>query len=305
MNYYLGIDGGGTKTEAVIINEDSQVVGIGYGGESNSTFAGNQAALDSFIDAISGALSNGKIEPNDIKSASCTFGNLAASAFEKLGIEIAPISVSEARVAFERAGFDELYGVALTAGTGSSCLGVNRDGKSISAGGWGALIGDDGSAHDIGRKGIRAALLAIEKRTAMTSLVAKTEEHFNLTRASQIIGKLSGGKVYQSVIASFAGKVCEAANEGDDEAIGIMESAGEDLGELAAFVAREVFEHDDSFPIVLSGGVFHAGRWITDPIKSILSPQFPNASIVLAKSRPGEAAAKIARSLYLRRDREC
>ena len=160
--FFLGIDGGGTKTEAVIIDEHERVRGAGLGGESNYTFVGAEVAAESFRTAIEAALTEASISGKEIIAAGCTFGAPAMMVFKGLGIEVRPAGVSEARVAFERAGIEVLRGVSLIAGTGCSCFARGDDGRRAHAGGWGALLGDDGSAYDIGRRGIREGILAEE-----------------------------------------------------------------------------------------------------------------------------------------------
>lgn len=288
--YTLGVDGGGSKTDAVILDTDGKVVGTGLGGASNAHFAGRRATAASFRRAIREAVKQAGIDPARITRAGCTFGTVAAEVLAELGIPATPAWFGESAVAFERAGIEEPRGVTLVAGTGSACFATDGD-KHASAGGWGALLGDEGSAYSIGLAGIRRALLADEGRCAPTVLVESVCRYFDVPTPRWVIGKLRVLK--QALTAGFAPEVSKAAQAGDAVAIEVMQSAGADLGELAAFTAGKVFEREDEFPVVLAGGVFAAGELVIDPIRRILRQKFPNARIVIATMRPGEAVARL------------
>lgn len=288
--YTLGVDGGGSKTDAVILDGDGNVVGAGLGGASNAHFAGRRATAASFRRAIREAIKQAGIDPARITRAGCTFGTVAAEVFAELGIPAAPGWFGESAVAFERAGIDEVRGVALVAGTGSACFAIDGD-RQYSAGGWGALLGDEGSAYSIGLAGVRRALLADEGRGAPTVLVDSVCRYFDVPKPRWVIGKLRVLK--QALTAGFAPEVSKAACAGDAVAIEIIQSAGAELGELAAFAAGRVFAREDEFPVVLAGGVFNAGELVIDPIRRMLADRFPNARIVIATMRPGEAVARL------------
>ena len=288
--YTLGIDGGGSKTDAVILDAEGAVVGTGLGGASNAHFAGRRATATSFRRAIRAAIKQAGIDPARITSAGCTFGTVAAEVLAELGIPAKPCWFGESAVAFERAGSDVLRGVALVAGTGSACFASDGD-RHAGAGGWGALLGDEGSGYSIGLVGIRRALLADEGRGAPTALAESVCRYFDVPKPRWVVGKLRVLK--QALTAGFAPEVSKAAHAGDAVAIEVIESAGAELGDLAAFVAGKVFAREDEFPVVLAGGVFNIGALVIDPIRRIFESRFPNARLVIAEMRPGEAVARL------------
>lgn len=298
MNYYLGIDGGGSKTEAVIIDDNERVLGIGLSAGSNTTFTARQVGVASFTAAIAQALEESRLSPSDITAAAGTFSNVAPDAFEALGIGVEPRGVSEALVAFERAGVRDLVGVALIAGTGSSCTGRNSRNEAAHGGGWGAVLGDDGSAFYIGRCATRRVMFACEDRMPPTLLTHKALEYFQIANPRELIGKFGGSCVNQTLVAGFAAKVSEAAGEGDEAAVQILNDAGRELAELSLHVASEIFEAGDDFPVVLAGGVFKAGEIIVGRIRETFAQKFPNSRILVAEMRPGEAVARLVRRAY-------
>jgi N-acetylglucosamine kinase-like BadF-type ATPase len=289
--YTLGVDGGGSKTDAVILDADGAVVGAGLGGASNAHFAGLRATAASFRRAIRAAVKHAGIGPEQITRAGCTFGTVAEEVLAELGIPARPARFGEHAVAFERAGIDEPRGVALIAGTGSTCFASDGVARHAGAGGWGALLGDEGSGYSIGLAAIRRVLLAEEGRGAPTTLGAAVCSYFDVPEPRWVIGKFPG--LNQALLAGFAPEVSKAAHAGDTVAIEVIESAGAELGELAAFVTAEVFSPRDDFPVVLAGGVFNIGQLVIEPIRHILGERFPNARIVVASMRPGEAVARL------------
>jgi len=291
--YTLGVDGGGSKTDAVIIDADGAAVGAGLGGASNANFTPRRVVTASFRSAIRSAIRHARIDPARITRAGCTFGTVAREVLAELGIPAEPCWFGESAVAFERAGIDELRGVAMTAGTGSSCAVMDGSGTHISAGGWGPLLGDEGSAYSIGLAGIRRALLADEGRGGPTSLVDAVCRYFEVPKVRQAIGKLCDLKINQPLLAGFAPEVAAAAEQGDSVAIEVVQSAGDQLGALVTFLAAKAFGPEDEFPVVLAGGVFNIGELVIEPIRRMLADRFPNARIVMATMRPGEAVARL------------
>ncbi len=288
----LGVDGGGSKTEAVIMDDGLRVLGTGMAGPSNTSFIPHETAVNAFRDAISQAMKEAGVRASDIDVTGSTFAVGIRDALAELGISAPFHRISEGHVAFERAGLQERRGVVVVAGTGCSIWGMNAE-REYCIGGWGAVLGDDGSAYDIGRRGIRRAFMAVDGRCPATKLTDAVLEYFGVRKIWDVIGRLLGTQVNQSLIAGFARRVGELAAAGDEAALEIVEQVGEELGEMAAFVARQVFDAEDEFPFVLSGGVFNLGSLIIDPFRAVVTPQFVQARIITARMRPGEAAARL------------
>lgn len=293
QDYTLGIDGGGSKTDAVILDAQGSIVGTGTGGGCNANFTPRRTAAAAYRRAIRAALKEANVAAVDITKAGCTFGAVAEEVFRELGITAKARSFGEHSVAFERAGISELRGVALVAGTGSSCVGVDHGDKVAGAGGWGPLLGDEGSAYDIGMQGIKRALLAHEGRAPDTSLTEEVRAYFGENHMREAVSKLFGKGVNQPMTAGFAVHVSKAAGEGDQTAIEIIEAAGEALGELAAFVARQIFAESDSFPFVPRGRrIQHrqAGHRPDKERAEAAVPEHPNRCRAYAPRRGSRAA---------------
>jgi len=298
----LGIDGGGTKTESVIIDDSGTVLGTGLGKGCNTSFTPVSAACRAVKRSVVSALKSASLSPADIDCVGvcvCGRSSVFEDTLKDLGIAAERFGFGEPTVSFERAGVSERRGVVIVAGTGSFSAAIDGE-KEFFTGGWGAILGDEGSAFDIGVRGVKTALASSDGRIPESALLAAAYDYFKV-RQGGLVYKLCGTTVKRALIAGFAVRVAKAAEQGDQAAAGIIEGAGEDLGELGAFAARHVFSSDDSFPFVLAGGVFNIGEPIISPIRSVLSPQFPKASFAVQKMGPGEAVARLAQRKCSRR----
>lgn len=313
--YVMGIDGGGSKTEAAIMDSEGRVLGKGLAGGCNVNFCTRRAAVNAYKRAVKQALRAAGLKPEDIAYAGCTFAMAAPAAFAELGITADWSNYGESAVAFERAGIWPGVGVVVIAGTGSTAIAHgNRDRqeavaasgtqgtrkKSFGIGGWGAVLGDDGGGYDIARRAIRRALAAEDGRMPLTSLTDAAKDYFEVDHVYHVIGRLLGTRVNQSLVAGFAVRVGEEAARGDEAALRIVREAGTELGEMAAYAAGRVFEPGDQFPFVLAGGVFNMGSIVIDPLRAVVEPRFPRSRAVLANASPGEAVARMVLRDYLR-----
>ena len=163
MPYYLGIDGGGTKTTCVVGNE-SQLLATATAGPSNIVRVGEVQARESLHQSVRQACAAAGIAPAQV-AHTCVGGSGAArpefaAIVRRALAEILPTPievVGDMQIALEAA-FDEGPGVIVIAGTGSIAYGRDRQGNTARAGGWGFAIGDEGSAHWIGRAAVSALL---------------------------------------------------------------------------------------------------------------------------------------------------
>jgi len=289
--YVAGIDGGGTKTECAIIDQDGNTIAIGHGGPSNIFYMDASKAVKSFEDAVDSAIekAGGDIR---IMLTGCTHRIMHdPAAREKLSRRTGGVIrlYSEAMAALGSAGLFERFGIALVAGTGSSAFMFLPDGNYLIAGGWGSIIGDEGSAYDIAVKGIRAAIRMLDGRGPETSLLSLACKHFDISPEFESIVCFIHNATREQ-IASFAKIVTSAAREGDVEAIGIVNSAIKSLTECVIALAKKQFAGDDSFPVALHGGVLKDSM-IIEGVSKIIKESFTNVDIKLPIHQPGVGLA--------------
>lgn len=289
--YAAGVDGGGTKTECAIVDQDGNTIAIGHGGPSNIFYTDVSKAIKSFEDAVDSAIEKAG---GDIKIAltGCTHRALRDPAErEKLSRRTRGEvrSYSEAVAAFGSAGLFERFGIALVAGTGSSAFMFSPDGNNHIVGGWGSLIGDEGSAYDIAIRGIRAAVRMIDGRGGETSLLDLACKHFKISPGFEPFIRFTHDAT-RDRIASFAKVVTSAARDGDAVAIGIVNSAIESLAECVIVIAKRQFAKDNAFPVALHGGMMK-DNMIVEGVTRLIKESFPNADMKLPIHRPGVGLA--------------
>jgi N-acetylglucosamine kinase-like BadF-type ATPase len=254
---YLGVDGGGTKTLAVIVDADGRERGRGAAGSGNQSAVGIQRAIANITQAVTGAATEaGAMGP-------CAVGWVGLAGVDRpddrtlMLSHLASLATSvhvtnDAELALS--GLEGAVGVALIAGTGSISLGRNAAGEKARAGGWGHLIGDEGSGYTIGRLAIQAAAQAADGRGMQTAILPAIMEAWSLTRPDGMIGHIypDGDK---GTIAALSGIVFTAARVGDRIAWQIMTGAATDLAITAIAVGDALGFKDRSLPLALAGGL--------------------------------------------------
>jgi N-acetylglucosamine kinase-like BadF-type ATPase len=290
---FLGIDGGGTKTASVIIDSQGRRVAEGMGGPSNSFHNPIEIVVQSVQDSVQSALAQvegpviraGCVAPRFEGIVDYLSNALSAAEFDWIG---------ERRAGFAAAGIEREMGVVIIAGTGSSFHAVRADGTSKSAGGWGSLLGDEGSAFDIAVQAIKKGLRAIDGRGPATALSGRLQSFFAQNDDHAFVHATTIARLPRNHIARFAAEAVQAAREGDEAAMRIYEDAARSLGSDAAFVARALFDPGDEFPVVLAGGVFEAGDLIVPVLAETVHAEFPRADVMRTQVSPAEGAARIA-----------
>jgi len=261
----VGVDGGGTKTQAVlatVVNDDEfRILGEGLSGPSNMRLTGREQTLASLDEAINEAIEGNLPEGRQIDI--CVLA-LAGSDFTDVRHEIR--QWADHRGVFKRvditndadpvlaAGTPDGWGVALVVGTGSVAIGVDEQGRSITRGGWGHWYGDKGSGYDLGCQALAAVSEAQDGMGAETLLTERMLEYFGLENPRLIIQKLYSGGNVRAHIAAAAPVVLQAAEEGDVVALRIVNRC---IGELVRLVTAVTCDlgFGKTYPLALAGGV--------------------------------------------------
>ena len=206
---------------------------------------------------------------------------------------------TERDVIFARAGIYQPHGVAIVAATGASAWGMRADdGRIVMVGGWGTLLGDEGSAYATGLSALRAAVRIYEGRiTTPTRLVEVLNAHFGFTPATFRSGMYDiayRNPISRPKIAQLAVLVTGLAAEGDLVALRIIRKVADDLANLALFAVRSLFETHETFDVAAAGGLLNAGDLILAPLKQTLTTEFPRARFVIGKEEPAVALGRFA-----------
>lgn len=285
----LGIDGGQTSTKALVARSDGRVLASGLGGPSDHFHAlggehRNRVALHG---AIASALRAAGAAPADVVSVALGLtGAPTAPGAPRLAEAIvrellAPRAVRVvADYVTNLAGASGgKAGVVVIAGGGSIAYGVAADGREAIAGGFGFLLGDEGSAFDIGRRAIAAAARASDGRGPATGLAPMVRDAFGLGAVRDVTQVVYHADFARDRVSLLAPRVAALAIAGDRVAAAIFEQAGIELATVAVAVLERIAPSGAAMAVYLTGGVFAAGRIVRTPFETELARVRPAATI--------------------------
>jgi N-acetylglucosamine kinase-like BadF-type ATPase len=278
MQYFLGIDGGGTKTRAVLVNDTLQVLGVGMSGPSNHHAVGADKAIQHCAEAAQQAVGAAmRVDANVHQNSIAGWGfGLAgvrreSDAFLMRGRLNSlcggrPWILETDAVAAHFGAFNGAAGIVQIAGTGAICLGIDASGERFYTDGWGPLLGDEGSGYWIGQQALRAACRGADGREPRSQLTGAVLGALGVADCNALVEFLRTEKAPREKIAGLAQLVFDTANGGVHEAITIREHATDLLAQsMTATVKRMLTRHQersigDAKPLHVSlcllGGLF-------------------------------------------------
>ncbi len=297
---FLGIDGGGTKTQAAICDETGRVLGVGLSGASGIDSAGAEAAAVSIAAAIAAARAQAGLAAAPFAAAFFGMAGVVSAADQAVVHGIArSLALGDAvqvdhdiRIALA-GGLAGRPGIALIAGTGSSCFGINAAGERWQAGGWGHLISDEGSSYWLGWNAIRLAAGACDGRWA-TALRAPVLRQLGIDDSADLHQRLYTQGISKQEIAGFAPLVVAAASAGDLPAQQLIGQGMDELAQMAAAVARQLGWQDAPCAVTLTGGLWRAGEAVLAPFRHALAARLPQATVVMPALPPVLGACVLA-----------
>ncbi|MCF0146837.1 MAG: ROK family protein [Clostridium sp.] len=274
--YFLGVDGGGTKTCFTLIDENGKVISRVIKGPSHPTQIGFDNLEKLLREGLEEIIANNKISEEDIERV--TLGLAGYGIVKEIAEKIAEIVkivfknikynlVSDVRVAIAGALAGE-DGINIVAGTGSIALALKNN-EIIRCGGWGYTVGDEASAYWIGKKTIALFSKESDGRVEKAALYELIKSNLNLNKDAEIISyvndKIKGDR---SEIAKFSRICSEAANLGDEEAMAIFNEAAVEITEMIKTLLRNFGK--EQVKVSYTGGVFKSGELILNPLRSML-----------------------------------
>lgn len=299
----VGVDGGGTKTEAVILDARDEQLGQGIAGPSNPLRIGIANAAAAVREAIDKACAAAHVRREDIVAAQVGLAGARRlelslrmrEALSNLGIADVQVS-GDADIALFGATADGGPGVVVIAGTGSVCCGVNARGRRVWAGGWGPIAGDEGGGSWIARRAIRAIAHASDGRGPKTSLMSAACNYFHVTTPDDLSTAIYAPTITNERLAGFGKHVVDAAKVKDAVAREILAEGARELGLMIGAVVRNLKLEDERFQVGHVGGVFDsAGELILAPLREQLKQIAPKAFLAPPRFSPAVAAARMAR----------
>ncbi len=302
---FLGVDGGQSHTDAVVADDNGRLLGRGRGGPSNHADqpGGRERLRRAIRDSVGAALASAGLP--EVSAARFTSAHCAMTGGpEDKKTEIHALLHADrltvghdapAALAGATAGGP---GIVVIAGTGSVAYGETSDGRAATAGGWGYVIGDEGSGYWIAIEAIRRAARGDDARASATELGSIAVERFACVTLRELAARIQAGAIDRDAISRFAPEVDAVATAGDRVASAIIDEAGRYLARLAVALADRLGAREAAMPVAAVGGVFRlagvfaafageiAGAW---PAARLVTPRFDPAvgALILAYRQAG------------------
>jgi N-acetylglucosamine kinase-like BadF-type ATPase len=302
MGYSLGFDGGGTKTDCVLLDANGNVVGEGRGGPANPLRSGFDGAFSSLRAAAADAIAAGKIRPAEITGVCAGLAGAGRRSVvrrmmvflsQEFSAALTQV-VTDYEVALESAAGSG-PGVVLIAGTGSVAYGRNAAGETARAGGYGPLVGDEGSAYEIGRRAVSAVAHSRDMDAPVTVMAEMISAALDCPDWDDLMLRIM--KNPDDVFPKLFPVVADAANAEDSAAKEIMFASAIGLGNLAMLVIRRLGMKGQQFPLVKCGGVFGHCHTLDSLLDSVLASGALRAKLSRLEISPAVGAARMAARL--------
>ncbi len=305
MALFLGIDGGGTATRALLCDERGRVLGTGRGGVANHLHAGWDGAAEALRIATAAAFADA-----EIASAPCSavfLGMAATSSDEtrnhwreialKLRLSATPATIGvdhDIRIALA-GGLAGRPGIALIAGTGSSCYGRTAAGATWQAGGWGSILDDGGGGYWLGLRAVGAAIRGDDGRGPATALRERVLARLQVSNLREIVTRLHDGSLARHEMARLAEDVMACADSGDAAAQELLARGAGELAAMVRAVAQKLFSHAAP-EVVFAGSTANAAAY-APVIRASVAREVPAARVVPAELPPVAGAVLLALEL--------
>jgi N-acetylglucosamine kinase-like BadF-type ATPase len=283
---FAGVDGGATRTRAVIATASGEILGVGIAGPSNYDNVGVAAASVGIRDSVRGAritagtdpLSGlflgmaGVVSPADRATVTTMALDNALARPDRIGVD------HDIRIALA-GGLGGGEGVVLIAGTGSSTYGRRRDGRHHRTG-WGYLLDDRGSGYDLGRNAMIGAVMEADGRGPATSLSRIVRDRLGYDDIDDILRIVYHRGVPVADVAAFAPLVIAEAGRGDTVARGILASGAAELARMVETVARRLDFSAPGVRVTMVGGLVDTPGLYRTMVCDAITRLLPHARIV-------------------------
>jgi N-acetylglucosamine kinase-like BadF-type ATPase len=299
MAYYLGFDGGGTKTESVLLDNEGQILAQAVAGPSNPLRIGFEQAFAALNTAADSILSSARIDARQVTAVGAGLAGAGSRRVVKrvLGFLVETFPNADVHVATDlevalEAAVGPDPGVVLVAGTGSAAFGRNAAGHTVRAGGHGPWVGDEGSAFDIGRRAVAAVARARDHLAPVTLLADLIPAALECSNWQALIERIA--EAPDEVFPRIFPLVIEAAEAGDAPANEILFTASLGLAQLAGSVVRRLHLEESEFVLAKSGGVFGHSQTFESALDALLHSAAPKARVTTLAVAPAVGAARLA-----------
>lgn len=302
MRYVLGVDGGGTKTHALVSQENGQILGHGEGATSNHQVSGLHAAIAEIRKAVESALYMSKLLPGNIEIGFyCLAGADLPEDFQMLEKAIGELALSKTirikndTFAALRSGLTRPSGVVVVCGTGFNAAGIAPNGRELVLPGLGAISGDRGGGGAISMEIIRSVMRAWDGRGEKTLLTDLVLNALNLESIEILLEKLYHQEIKHHDLLVLVPLLFDAAEKDDEVARNLIIAVGKEVGITARALIRRLGLQNRRSEVVLAGSVFKGkGSLLLDTVGDTLHTEFPDVSIKRPRFEPVVGALLLA-----------
>jgi N-acetylglucosamine kinase-like BadF-type ATPase len=301
--HVLGIDAGGTKTVCLLADQHGHILSESRGSGANLHAAGELAVEKVLHEVMEEAIGDRVIGDRPIVPAAICLGiagvdreddaRTVRAIMRRIGHQSRVLVVNDALIALV-AGAGDAPGIVIIAGTGSIAYGRNAAGEAARAGGWGHMIGDEGSGYWIGREALAAVMRAADGRGPATGLTPEILGHFNVGDVSQLPRIVYDRDVPRMSVAALGPIVHRAGEQGDAVAMRILERAADELLLAARSVASRLEMRGDEFTFYLAGGAFKVVPWLAEELPRRLAEVAPRCQVEVLQEEPAVGAVWLA-----------
>jgi N-acetylglucosamine kinase-like BadF-type ATPase len=293
----LGIDAGGTKTVCYLADEQRRVLGEGRAGGANLKVEGELAVEKVLHSVMDQALGDGEREVAAICLGMAGADRpdeqaLLRDIMRRIGSRARVVVVNDALVALA-AGIGDGPGVVIISGTGSIAYGRSAD-RAARAGGWGHVLGDEGSGYWIGCQALRAVARSADGRGPATTLTPRVLNHFAVAKPDELVAEIYDRQLRHHALAQVARLVQQSRDEGDEIATQILEQAAHELVRAARSVVERLTMQEEAVQFLLAGGVFTGVPWLAQELKRRLPAIAPRGQVKRLELEPAMGAVHLA-----------
>jgi N-acetylglucosamine kinase-like BadF-type ATPase len=296
MRHVIGIDAGGTKTVGLLADESGEVLAKAIAGGANLLVHGELGVEKSLFQVLDALDSSTPAEALCLGIAGVDRPGeekVIGDVLRRLGIRREVRIVNDALVALV-AGAPTGVGIVVVSGTGSISFGVDPKGRTARSGGWGYLLGDEGSAFWLGHAAVRLGIRAADRRGQPTTLYERICSQLEVDVPDGLVAWFYDQELSRHRVARLAGLVEEAAAAGDEPADRLLDQAARHLVRAARAVERQL-DFAEAFPLVLAGGAFKACPSLYDRVEKKLDLEL--ARVVRLAAEPATGAVTLALEL--------
>jgi len=307
LDYILGVDGGATKTFVQITDISGKVISESKYSSSNFKSVGIESARENIGKAILKAIESIKhsnkftfkyaclgLAGNDSAMDDDTYRKIIFDSDIKDYIDPARTLIcNDTRVGLA-AGSNSKNRIIIICGTGSSCFGINEEGKEAKANGWDYILGDEGSGYDIGLKALRACIRAYDGRGEKTLLSRIIIEDLKIKNIPDLVDWTYSSTFFKNKIATLARTVCATAEKGDKISAKILEEAALEAVNSITVVAHKLNLVDKEFDLVFVGKVFKCEKYFKSIIIEKIKDKFKKVNFIPLTEKPVQGAIKLA-----------